>query len=806
MKQCIVNIFFVWLVASFILFFNDSRAQEAFFFTEGSDLTYYDQGIVDIANLVESTFEHTHPPAAPEYNDKVPCSTTAFKGQTSLKFNYFSSDNGSWKATIYRSGWTSANISSLDSISFYIFSENELPKAALPLIGLRTVDKNASGDVDSKLYSLADYNEVIPSGQWVQIKFPLSVITEDNENCEMDFSSAKAIIFAQSEDNNTSRSILIDQIKAFKSFAEIPVAVGFSGIGYDSHADLSWQHPVENLSYRIYASFDGGQTFEERSETNADFFLDFVPETARNSSVTYRISTVLESQESDFAETTVTIRDFSDDELLDMIQYYSFLYFWDGAHQTTGMALERSNGSGRTAASGATGMGLMALIVAHERKYKPQSEIKDRVLMILEFLENCERHHGVWSHWYNADTYQTQPFSSDDDGGDLVETSFLAQGLIALKNYFSGTDSKSVQIREKADQLWKEVDWSWYRQEGQNVLYWHWSPNVGFQKNMKIAGWNEALVTYVMAASSPTHSIPKEVYEQGWAKNGNIVNNRTFYNYEIKLAPDWGGPLFFIHYSHLGINSHELKDQYADYWTEYVNTALIHHAYSVDNPGAFENYGPDNWGLTASDDPFGYTAHRPVNNDNGTISPTAALASMPYTPEKSLQALKYFYRERGSELFGKYGPYDAFNDQENWVQEAYIGIDQGPIVVMIENYRTGLLWNQVMKDSDVQAGLDKLGFEYQVVTSSGALTEIGSFRIYPNPASDKVYIDLGKMERDNAVSVEIFSMDGRLVEATIFNEGSNSILYDCSAIKSGLYLFRVETEENCFIRKLMIQK
>ncbi len=267
-----------------------------------------------------------------------------------------------------------------------------------------------------------------------------------------------------------------------------------------------------------------------------------------------------------------------------MVQRYAFRYFWEGAHQASGMALERTDGGSSTAASGATGMGLMAMIVAHEREYRPREEIKDRILKILSFLETCDRFQGAWSHWYNADTKHTQPFTTDDDGGDLVETSYVAQALVALKNYFSGTDAKSVQIREKADLLWKGVNWNWYRQYGQNVLYWHWSPNYLFAKNMKITGWNEALITYIMAASSPGYGIPKEVYTEGWARNGAMVSKRTYYGYEISLSPNYGGPLFWVHYSHLGINPHGLTDQYASYWQEHVNTVKIHAAYAVANP------------------------------------------------------------------------------------------------------------------------------------------------------------------------------------------------------------------------------
>jgi hypothetical protein len=788
-----------------LLFSVTGRSQEVFFFTEGTDVTFYDQGIVNVNSLGESTFGHTHPPNAPQYNDKMPCSTTAYKGATALKFNYTSAENGNWRATIYRNDWSTADISGLDSLSFYLFAENEFPAAALPLIGFRGVNKNGSGDVNSQLFPLENYNENIPANEWTKVKFPLSVLFNDSESNNLDFNQVKGIIFNQSESNGTSRLIFIDEISAFKSLSEIPAVENFVATGYDSHAELNWDFPLEDLAYRIYASFDGGQNFELRAQTSENYYLDFVPKQARNSEVFYRVVSTFQGNESEPAEASAQIRDFSDDELLDMVQRYTFRYFWEGAHQATGMALERSNGNGRTAASGATGMGLMAMIVAHEREYKPQEEIKNRILKILEFLENCERHQGAWSHWYNADTYETQPFTEDDDGGDIVETSFVAQGLIALKNYFGGTDAKSIQIRETANRLWRGIDWDWYR-NGQNVLFWHWSPNFNFQKNMKVTGWNECLVTYVMAASSPTHSISKVVYDQGWAGNGAMVNPRTFYGHEIRLSPDWGGPLFWIHYSHLGINPRGLSDKYADYWQEHVNTAKIHHAYAVENPEGHTNYSEKNWGLTASDDPDGYTAHQPVHNDNGTISPTAALASMPYTPEESKKALKYFYRERGGDLFGIYGPYDAFNDERDWVQEAYIGIDQGPIVVMIENHRTGLLWNTVMQDADVQAGLDKLGFEYEVSTSAKRPEIEAEWKIYPNPAQDRVYVSMPGANFNQPVELKVFSPDGRTVAAKSFTPAGTEVSFDCSELPDGIYLLQLQNGENRFQMKLVVQK
>lgn len=675
----------------------------------------------------------------------------------------------------------------MDSLSFYMYTEEVLPAAALPLIALRTVNTAGTADVNSGLIPLADYNEDVPALQWVRIHIPLSVFLDDGQNIDIDLSAAKGVVFSQSESDGSSRELLIDEITAFKNLAEIPVAENFTATGYDSHAELTWELPLENMSFRIYASFDGGNTFEARAETTDHYFLDFVPESARNTTIIYRITTTFQGEESEPEETSVEISDFTDDELLDMLQRYTFRYFWEGAHQESGMALERSNGSPLTAASGATGMGLMAMIVAYEREYRPREMILERILKILDFLENCERYHGAWSHWYNADTGNTQPFSSDDDGGDIVETSFVAAGLIALRNYFSGPDDKMVQIRETAERLWNEIEWDWYR-DGQDVLFWHWSPTIGFAKNMHVSGWNETLITYIMAASSPTHGIPAEVYHRGYARNGNMVRKRSFYGHEISLSPDWGGPLFWIHYTHLGIDPRGLSDNYADYWQEYVNTALIHHAYAVDNPLDHTNYSEDNWGLTASDDPEGYTAHQPVHNDNGTISPTAALASMPYTPEESMMAFKYFYRQRGQELFGRYGPYDAFNDNLGWVQDGYIGIDQGPIVVMVENYRTGLLWEVVRNDADVQAGLDKMGFEYQTVSADIIANKNNLFHVYPNPAADMIRLHVPADMRGRMLQVKVHNLSGQLVLVENVAESTAVISINTVGLKDGMYL------------------
>lgn len=575
-------------------------------------------------------------------------------------------------------------------------------------------------------------------------------------------------------------------------------------IAYDSHAELRWDAVSSASVYKVYVSYDDGTTYKSAGETSEKYFMHFVESEGRNSLVKYKVTAVVENSESDAVEVSANIKDFSDEELLDMMQQYCFRYFWEGAHQASAMSRERSSGS--VVASGATGMGLMAMIVAYEREYKSREEIKDRIIKILNFLKDCDRYHGAWSHWYNGDTKKTRPFSAKDDGGDLVETSFVAQALIALKNYFKDSDAKSETIRTLSDKLWSEIDWNWYRNGDQKKLIWHWSPNYGFGMNMAVSGWNEGLITYLMAASSPSHSITKDVYVEGWARKGKMVNKRTFYGYDISLMPDWGGPLFWLHYTHLGIDPRNLKDKYADYWKEHVNTVKIHHAYASDNPLNFKNYSDKCWGLTASDDPDkGYQSHQPVGSDNGTITPTAALASMPYAPEESIKALKYFYRERGAELFGVYGPYDAFNDSKDWVKKDYIGIDQGPIVVMIENYRSALLWNTVMADSDVQNGLKKLGFGEDVQTSSVKPEFRTKIKAYPNPATDKITIETPDITKDSDIEVSLISVDGKVILKKRYDSSNEQIIVECSDIQKGIYVLNMNCGGEQFSKRIQLK-
>jgi hypothetical protein len=394
----------------------------------------------------------------------------------------------------------------------------------------------------------------------------------------------------------------------------------------------------------------------------------------------------------------------SDNALLDLVQQQTFKYFWDFGHPVSGLARERSNATPETVTSGGSGFGIMAIPVAINRSFITRAQGLARMQTIVAFLKTAQKFHGAFPHWLNGTTGAVIPFSMKDNGADLVETSYLMAGLLTARQYFNGGDAAETALRADINLLWNGVEWNWFRQGAQNVLYWHWSPNYNWEMNVKIQGWNECLITYIMAASSTTSSIPKIVYDNGFARNGAMVNNNNYYGYQLPLGPANGGPLFFSHYSFLGINPNGLTDSYANYQTQVTNHTKINYEYCKANPKNFFGYSNLCWGLTASDVPGGYNANEP-NNDIGVISPTAALSSFPYTPTESMNALKFFYYKLGDKTWTNYGFVDAFSLKDIWFAPSTLAIDQGPIIIMIENYRSQLIWNLLTGCPEIKNGM-----------------------------------------------------------------------------------------------------
>ncbi|MCW5923615.1 MAG: T9SS type A sorting domain-containing protein [Saprospiraceae bacterium] len=542
--------------------------------------------------------------------------------------------------------------------------------------------------------------------------------------------------------------------------------------GYDSHIELHWQpsNSPNITGYQVFRSTDGSQfDLLQSVGPSTRSIIDWTGDEGQALTRHYKVrATAALGALSDFSEpASATTAAMSDEQLMDMVQQYTFRYFWDFAHPLSGLARERSNGDNNIVTTGGSGFGIMAIVVATERGWVTREAAVNRMIQIISFLQLADRFHGVFPHWLNGSTGKAIPFSQYDDGGDLVETAFLMQGLLTARQYFDQNTPLENALRNAITGLWEAVEWDWYRKNGSGTLYWHWSPNHGWQMNFPLRGFNETHITYLLAAASPTHGVPGSLYQTGWTA-GNYANASTYYGYPIFCGPPAGGPLFFAHYSYLGFDPRNVKDAFCNYFQRNRNHSLIQHAYSINNPSNFTGYSAECWGLTSSDDPItGYREHHP-GYDNGTIAPTAALSSMPYTPSESLAALRHFYRAQGERLWGQYGFYDAFNLKLDWFASSYLAIDQGPIVVMLENHRTGLLWDLFMQNPEIQPALEALGFQPD---ASGTQTDFlgkNGFDVFvfPNPIGAEEMLNVEcSILAPQKLTLRIIDTQGRPVRA-----------------------------------------
>ena len=501
-----------------------------------------------------------------------------------------------------------------------------------------------------------------------------------------------------------------------------PDYYGLTATGHDKRIDLRWR-PVQTPSlegYNVYRADSQMGPFIRLNSTvhTTSVYSDFLGVNGRT--YYYYITTVLGGAETGQSGiVSATSYAMTDEQLLTSVQEAIFRYFWDFAHPVSGLARERFyEGDRWTVTTGGSGFGLMAIIVGVERGFVSRSEAAERMLKILTFLdEKAARYHGAWSHWFNGTTGEPIAFDYDEYGnpimsGDLVETAFMIQGMLAVRQYFDSDDPVEAAIRSMVTKLWQEVEWDWYRRPTETdgkSLWWLWSPTHNWQNSFRITGYNECMIAYLLAIASPTHPIPPSCYYDGWARESWYANGNTFYGYYQWVGPDYGGPLFWTHYSFLGFDPRSKSDGYCNYFSNSRNISLINRAHCINNPNNFAGYSDLVWGLTASCNPWGYLAHSPTN-DNGTIAPTAALSAMPFTPTESIATLKHFYHVYGDRLWGPFGFYDAFNLQENWFSDAYLAIDQGPIVVMIENYRSQLCWNLFMANPEIRPMLVAIGW------------------------------------------------------------------------------------------------
>lgn len=606
-----------------------------------------------------------------------------------------------------------------DTLYFWIYSPAPIAGKNLPIIRLLDTNRNFSVPV-----RLADFVVELPAKKWRRVQVPFSRVANGSIG-HFDPHRLQAIVFAQDQADGAAHKLFIDEIRidhppgatALTASPRPSAPQNLAAVGYERHVDLSWTAPATAgpvARYVVYRASDGKNYRPIGIQVpGVTRYTDFLGAVGRSASykVTSSDRDYRESQLS--ASASASTRAMTDDELLTMLQEECFRYYWESSGPHSGMTRENVPGNDRIVATGASGFGIMALVVGVNRGFITRAQGIERLTQIVSFLEKAPRYHGVWSHFMDDATGASLPvFDMFDNAGDLVETGFLMEGLLTARQYFNGATDAERSLFQRISRLWETVEWDWYRRSRQgDALYWHWSPEWSWVIGHRIDGFNETMIIYLLAIASPTHGVPASLYYSGWANppDSHYANGNSYFGIKLDVGFDTGGPLFFTHYSYMGFDPHALTDRYTNYFDNNRNIALINRGYCVANPGHHKDYGADDWGLTASDGPSGYVPHAPdANNDTGTMTPTGALASFPYTPDASMAAFKHFYRDLGDRLWDVYGPRDAFDLDQNWFAPIYMGLNQAPITVMIENSRTGLVWKLFMSNPEIRPMVQKI--------------------------------------------------------------------------------------------------
>ena len=677
-------------------------------------------------------------PSTLELQDrKLPLdSVTFFTPPNSLKISWQSNPGGSWAAQVHVLVFRNRDtLFDGDTLSFWLYSLDPIRAAALPELRLEDAANNFS-----KPLPIGEFAHDLPAHQWTRVFIPFARVASDSVN-PFDAHHIASLVLAQSAADSAPHTLFLDEIRidnlspSVESAKSLPPPTNLKLRAYERHIDLSWDYPdvssaQQPARFIIYRSSDGKNFHPLGIETAAIHrFTDFLG--AAGVTAHYKVaasnSSYRESAPTDAASSTT--HPMSDDELLTMLQEACFRYYWEaGAHPASGMIRENIPGNDRIVATGATGFGIMALVVGVDRGFITREQGVERLNKITAFLGKAPRYHGAWSHFMDGATGESLPvFDMIDNGGDLVETSFLMEGLLVARQYFNRAAPQETALVQHITHLWETVEWDWYRKSPDgDALYWHWTPEWSWYINHRLTGFNETMIVYLLAIASPTHAVGPELYYTGWAgqseaarvyrkgwsgsaEGERYANGHTYNGIKLDVGVGSGGPLFFAHYSYMGFDPHSLTDLYTNYFENNRHLALINRAYAIENPGQHKTYGADAWGLTASDGPQGYHPEAPdLQDDQGTLAPTGALASFPYMPDASMAAFKHFYRDLGDRLWGVYGPLDAYNLDRDWWSPIYMGLNQAPITVMIENYRTGLVWKLFQSNREIQTMLQKL--------------------------------------------------------------------------------------------------
>lgn len=650
---------------------------------------------------------------------KLPVETKVFhSGPNALRLAWQSAPGGGWDVELRLPNWPGRPMEfDGDALYLWVRGDSAIAAADMPLICLRD-----AGNGFTVRLKLGEFSGDLAAGQWKRVRIPLVRFSSASVR-KFEAKRTNSIVLLQGASDAAKHTLFVDDIRIDHavSAAAIPMPpAGVAARGYERHVLITWKTPAQSYNiaeFVVYRSLHGGQ-FEQIATQRPDIprAVDFIGNDHADAAyrVTARLADGRESAPS--AVVHAQTHPMTDDELLTMVQQASFSYYWDGAEPNSGMGRESIPGDPDEIAVGGSGFGIMALVVGADRGFAPREAVVERMLRICAFLQRADRFHGAWPHFLNGRTGKIMPtFGLYDDGADIVETSFLMEGLLSARGYFNRDTPQEQELRERITGLWRGVEWDWFNATpAHDGLYWHWSPDFGFHTKNRLAGWNETMMPYLLGIASPTHPLAPELYYTGWCAEGEPARHfgqpSVQEGIRLTVADPHGetGPLFFTHYSFMGFDPH-VRDKYADYFDNNRNITQVMQKYALENPHHFVGYGANAWGMSAVTGPHGYRAFHPPSTDDGTLAPTAAAGAYAYTPEASLAALKHFYRDLGAALWDVYGFRNAFNETEDWYATGEIALNQAPQTVMIENGRTGLIWKSFMSNPEILAMQKKIG-------------------------------------------------------------------------------------------------
>ena len=658
-----------------------------------------------------------------------------------------------------------------------------------------------AGDV----YRLAVFNSGVDSdpATWQRRAVALSAFGPLGD---LDLARVRGVRFENAEAPTARRVLWVDAVGgvAYDGTPDGPAPpTAITAETGDRTVLLRWTAPPGTFGVLVYRRDGPGEPFRLLTErpVGQDHYADLDAE--NGGAATYVLRSVrFGNVQGPDSEPVAATAGGEGDPYIDLTARLAFDYFWEQANPANGLVKDRST-DGSAASIAAVGFGLSAITVGIDRGWITRAEGAGRVEATLDFFATCPQgeaasdvcgYRGFFYHFLDLRT-GTRAGTNELS---TIDTALLLGGVLQAAEYFDGGGAEEARIRELADTIWRRVEWDWATPRSPRVAL-GWRPEEGFLP-FDWRGYNEAMILYVLGLGSPTHPLPDGAWDAWTATYPS--DWQTHYGLTFLTFP----PLFGHQYSHVWIDFRDIQDDYmrskdSDYFENSRKATLAQRAYAIDNPRGWPNYGPNEWGLTASDDPppaplYIARGAAPVQNDNGTITPTAAGGSYAFTPAESREALRTFYARYRPTLWGPYGLRDAYNVALNWTATDYLGIDQGPIVLMIENERTGVVWDAFTRHPDVQRGLDRAGFRPRSTPTEGgaASTSVALAPPAPNPSARGVRLAF-TTPANGPVRLAVYDVLGREVAVVADGErpaGEHAAAWDASGAAAGVYVVRLE--------------